>query len=271
MPNPGFYEWAWRARQREQRFDHHPLVMQLAAQFRKKKQIVSTADLIAIETSALGLAALRGRPHVWRSDLVDAVASALVKDELQYETRSPFLEAVHAILRGSRRGRLAEGTRLPPLVEDIQQQMLDFGMELKRVATQLTLELSDPAELPRSQFLHRLAILDIGGFKLVDGTNFLDRDDLSRLWECWELRWSPEFDSSCIEASRYGTTLVDAASFRLLEQSRLQEFSAADAAELLVRACRAGIQTLSDELLSQLDQLIGCESEFTIATKRWDI
>jgi hypothetical protein len=267
MPNPGFYEWAWRFRQGAQTFDHHPLLVELADQFRKKKQVVSTADLIAIETSALGLAALRGRPHVWRNDLVDAVMTALVKDELQYEARSPFLEAVHAILRGSRRGRLAEGTRLPPLVQEIQQQMHALDIQLKRVSTQITLDLSDPAEMPRSRFLHRLSVLGIGGLKLVGGTDFLQREDLSRLWETWELRWTPEFESSCIEASRYGTTLIDAASVRLLEQSRMAEFNAADASGLLVEACRAGIETVSEDLLVQLDQLIRGESEFTIASE----
>ncbi len=267
MPNPGFYEWAWRFRQNNQPFDHHPLLMELADQFRKKKQMVSTADLIAIEISALGLAALRGRSHVWRSDLVDAVASALVKDELQYEAQSPFLDAVHAILRGSRRGRLADGTRLPPLMEDIQQQMVAFEVQLKRTSTQITLELSEPVDLPRSRFLHRLRALDISGFKLVDGTSFVQREDLSRIWETWDLRWTPEFDSSCIEASRYGTTLVDAASVRLLEQSRTTDFNAADAAKLMVEACRAGIEMLSEDLLIQLEQLIGCESEFTIASE----
>ncbi len=63
---------------------------------------------------------------------MDAVASALVKDELQFETSSPFLDAVHAVLRGSRRGRLAPGTRLPPLVEDINQRMTMLDLPLKR-------------------------------------------------------------------------------------------------------------------------------------------
>lgn len=42
--------------------------------------------------------------QVWRTDLVDAVTSALMKDEMQYDCRSPFLDAVHAVLRGTRRG-----------------------------------------------------------------------------------------------------------------------------------------------------------------------
>lgn len=267
MPNPGFYEWAWRFRQKNQSFDHHPLLMELAEQFRKKKQLVSTADLIAIETSALGLAALRGREHVWRSDLVDAVASALVKDELQYGVHSPFLDAIHTILRGWRRGRLADGTRLPPLVKDIQQQMFAYQFEMKRVVTQFTLELSEPEDVPKSRFLHRLRTLGIGGIKLTDGTNFLHREDLSRLWETWEMRWTPEFDSSCIEASRYGSTLVDAASMRLTERMQVADFNAADAAKLLVEACRAGIETLSEDLLVQIDQLISRESEFTVASE----
>jgi hypothetical protein len=267
MPNPGFYDWAWQCRSQGNEFSYHPLLADLIQELRKRKQGVSTADLIAIETSARGLAAMRGRDRVWRNDLIDAVTTALVKDELQYDCASPFLDAVHAVLRGSRRGRLAAGTRMPPLVEDIRQQMEELGLELKRSATLIHLELQEAHDLQSSRLLHQLRLLQIGGIKLVDGTNFLDRADMSRLWEKWELRWTPEFDSSSIEASRYGTTLADATAARLTEHAQSTHFSAADAAKLLVDGCRSGMETLSPDLLEKLDAMIAQESDFTIASE----
>ena len=139
------------------------------------------------------LAALRGRPHVWRRDLIDAVTSALIKDELEYGCQSPFVDAVHAVLRGRRRGRLAEGTRLPPLVIDIRRQLAETGLEMGRGTREFEAELNllEPADLVKSRLLHRLRVLGIVGYQRTGGTDFLRRDDLTRLWESWRCPLEP--------------------------------------------------------------------------------
>ena len=262
MPSPGFYEHAWRQRQGGGKFSHHPLLADLVHELRKRRQVLSTADLIAVETSARALAAIRGRSHVWRRDLIDAVTSALIKDELEYGCESPFVDAVHAVLRGRRRGRLAEGTRMPPLVVDIRQRLANADLETTRGIREVELNLLEPGDLAKSRLLHQLSVLEIVGFDCVDGTDFLGRDDLTRLWEAWRLRWSPEFESTCIEASRYGTTLADAVAGRLLEIAREHDRDAATAAELLVQAAQAGIETMSALLLDRLSDLIKEEAQF---------
>ncbi|MCA9152563.1 MAG: hypothetical protein KDA92_24840, partial [Planctomycetales bacterium] len=211
MPSPGFYEHAWRQRCANQTYSHEPLLKSLVEELRSRHQVLSTADLIAVETAARALAALRGRQHVWRRDLVDAVTSSLIKDELEYGCASPFVDAVHAVLRGGRRGRLAAGTRMPPLVDDIQRQLGDAGIELARAAGELELDLLVSADMVKSRLLHRLQLLGIVGISQRGGTDFLNRGELTTLSEVWRLRWSPEFESTCIEASRYGTSLVEAA------------------------------------------------------------
>ncbi len=267
MPSPGFYEWAWQSRSKKESFNHHALLVELVAQLRKRKVTLSTADLIAIETSARGLAAIRGREHVWRTDLVDAVTSALVKDEMQYDCRSPFLDAVHAVLRGTRIGKLAAGTRVPPLVVDIRTEMENLSLEMPRAAAQLRVELHGPSGIVKSRVLHRLRLLSIVGVKLVGGTDFVDRNDLVEPCEVWELVQSPTFESSCIEASKYGTTLMDATSARLLEIASDSALDAAQAAKLLVEACQTGVDTLSADLLTRMEVLIAEESEFIVATE----
>ncbi len=262
MPSPGFYEHAWRQRQAGSVYSHQPLLIDLVRELRKRCQTLSTADLIAVETSARALAAIRGRTHVWRRDLIDAVTSALIKDELEYGCESPFVDAVHSVLRGRRRGRLAKGTRMPPLVVDIRQQLADADLETTRGIRDVELNLLEPADLAKSRLLHRLSVLGIVGFDRTDGTDFLGRDDLTRLWEAWRLRWSPEFESTCIEASRYGTSLSDAVAGRLLEIAREHDRDAATAAELLVQAAQAGIETMSVVLLDRLSDLIMEEAQF---------
>lgn len=263
MPSPGFYEHAWRQRHSGGRYSHQPLLASLVHELRDRRQTLSTADLIAVETSARALAALRGRPHVWRRDLLDAVTSALIKDELEYGCASPFVDAVHAVLRGRRRGRLAAGTRLPPLVVDIRHQLADTGLEMGHTVREVELNLLDPADRVKSRLLHRLGVLGIVGYDRSGGTDFLRRDDLTRLWESWRVRWSPEFDATCIEASRYGTSLPDAVGARLLEVASERQRDAAAAAALLVQAAQAGIETIAATLLDQLRSLIHAEAQFT--------
>ncbi|RCS49468.1 hypothetical protein DTL42_13165 [Bremerella cremea] len=262
MPSPGFYEHAYRQRVSGQPFSHQPLLMDLVEQLRERKQTLSTADLIAVETSARALAAIREREHVWRRDLIDAVILALIKDELQYGCASPFLDAVHAVLRGQRRGKLAEGTRMPPLVQDIVHQLEYAKIDVSRRGQALELNLLNPKELAKSRLLHRLRILGIIGFQCTGGTDFLKRDDLQRLWESWLIMWGPEFDSSCIEASRYGPSLADAASNCLVEKAQQGIHDAVMAATLLVESAKAGIETMSATLKERLRTLIQAESQF---------
>lgn len=262
MPNPGFYEHAWRQRRAEGVFSHQPLLIDLVQELRRRKQTLSTADLIAVETSARALAALRGRETVWRRDLIDAVTSALIKDELEYGCRSPFVDAVHAVLRGDRRGKLAQGTRMPPLVDDIRRQLAEAQIEVTRRGDTINLDLLKPDELPKSRILHRLKILGIAGVERTGGTNFFERDDLTRLWESWRLRWSPEFEASCIEASRYGATLADAVTTRLTEMAGAFDRDATAAAALLVQAAQTGVETISTTLIDRLGALIREESVF---------
>ena len=262
MPSPGFYEHAWKQRQAGVPFSHQPLLVDLVRELRIRKQTFSTADLIAVETAARGLAAIRGRAHVWRSDLIDAVTSALIKDEVEYGCRSPFIDAVHAVLRGTRRGRLAAGTRMPPLVIDIRHQLASAGLEATREPRDLELDLLVAKDLVRSQLLHRIKILAIPGYVRIGGTDFLVRQEMKRLWESWRIRWSPEFEAACIEASRYGTSLTEAVSSRLTELAKEVDRDASAAAALLVEAAQAGVETMSQELLNLLDELIEEESQF---------
>jgi len=262
MPNPGFYDHVWRSHELQQPLDHRELVGDLAVALRERKQTVSTADLIAVETTARTLAALRGRNQVWRRDLIDAVISALVKDELEFGGASPFLDAVHKVLRGTRRGKLADGTRRPPLFADIQNQLVQFDLVPRPVARDRELNLFDASDLECSRLLHRLSILEIAGFELAESTDFLKRTDLTRAWEKWQIAWRYEFDSTCAEAARYGATVAEAASARLLERASQGQPSARAAAELLVLAARAGVQELSPQLLEQLEQLIRQEPQF---------
>lgn len=260
MPNPGFYHQVWRNRAAGDAVSHHPLLVQLVDRLRKRGQTCSTADLIAVETMARALATLRGREEVWRNDLLDAVTGSLVKEELD-RRNSPFLAAVHDVLRGGERGRLAAGAALPPLVLDLQNELHRLQLEPQPAPRDVTLELESPGDLEKSRVLHRLRLLSITGFERVDGTDIAGRENLTRWFEVWSLRWRPELEAASIEAARYGSSLREGANARLLERAQAIERDAEQAALVLLDAALAG-GDLPPLLLNELAGLIATDNDF---------
>ncbi len=257
MPNPGFYQQVWRDRQKRKTDTHHTLLKRVAQRLRESKQAISAADLIAAETTAHGLAALRGHAEVWRTDLVDGVIGALIKEEMSRGGRHPLLDAVHEVLRGGERGLLAEGARLPPLAADIQAQLeAHESAGAESAARSRAGSRTRTADRQRSRVLHRLRLLDVSGYARSGGTDLSVRDDLANVWERWHIVWSPDFDARCIESARYGPSLAEAAATRLTEAAGGIERDAGKAALLLLDAALAGLTELAGGLLDRLKELV---------------
>jgi hypothetical protein len=266
MPNPGFYHRLWHDRQSNRPIAHRKLMFDVARRLRDYKQRVSSADLIAAESCATALAHIRGHGEVWRTDLVDGLIGALIKDELASGGSHPLLEAIHDVLRGNARGRLAEGSALPPLVHDLKTLLTAHGLTPEIKPRDVDLDLLDATQRNQSRLLHRLRILAIRGFNRTNGTDFSARKDLARLWERWSVQWSPEFDSSAIEAARYGPTLAEAAANRLAEQGKSVERSANKGALLLVDASLADLNSLAAALHAQLVVIVREDGEILSVT-----
>jgi hypothetical protein len=266
MPNPGFYHQLWRDRQAGRPDTHRTLLQRVAARLRERNQMVSSADLIAAETTARGLAALRGHAEVWRTDLVDGLIGALIKEDLTAAGRHPLLDAVHDVLRGGERGVLAAGTVLPPLVTDIHTLIRTHNLAPGGRPRQIDLELGATADRQRSRVLHRLRLLEISGYQRLEGTDWNTRDDLARVWERWGITWSPDFDARCIEAARYGPGLAQASTALLAERADQIERDAGAAALLLLDAALAGLPDLAGDLHQRLQELIRADGDFLTVT-----
>ncbi|MEO0648355.1 MAG: DUF5682 family protein, partial [Cyanobacteria bacterium J06650_10] len=134
MPSPGFYDQVWQARARPLSAPamlfqpYRQLLVEVVIALRAKQQIVSSADLIAVETMAQSLATLRGHSEIWRQDILDAITGALIKEAIHPERSHPFLQAVQQVFQGRRRGRLARGTVLPPLARHIHAVLAEFDL-----------------------------------------------------------------------------------------------------------------------------------------------
>jgi hypothetical protein len=198
--------------------------------------------------------------------LVDGLIGSLIKDELAAGGSHPLLAAIHDVLRGDARGALAAGAVLPPLVRDLQQLLAEAGLTPQTKPEEVELDLCNQRDRGRSRLLHRLRILRIAGFARTAGTDFSVRDNLSRLWERWRIQWSPEYDSSAIEASRYGPNLAEAAANRLSEQARDIQRSAEKGAILLLDASLADLNAVASTLHGQLAALVRQDGEFLSVT-----
>lgn len=262
MPSPGFYHQAWLDAEQKRVDTHTRLLTRVTRDLRKQKQRVSTADLIAVETTARGVAALRGHSRIWRADLIDGIIGALVKDELEQGVRHPFLDAVHEAFRGGERGKIAEGASLPPLVHDLRRQLESLELKPEMRESVVELDLSVAGDLARSRVLHRLLGLGIAGFQRTSGSDFAAQQGLAHPSETWRIRWSPEYEGSCIEAAIYGPTLEEAAGARLLESARKVERSAAEAASLRLAAALMGLERPAVELHERLVELVRQDGEF---------
>lgn len=267
MPGPGFYHQVFEDRNWQGSSQtYRQLLFKAVESLRGQKQVVSSADLVALENAAINLARLRGQKEVWRLDLIDAIMATLVKDALIYDNGHPMLDAIHAVFRGTQRGRLADEAPLPPLVGDIRAQMEKHHLVITRTERELALNLARKEELACSRVLHQLMGLKIAGMRLVSAAELAGDDD-GYVSEKWSLLWSPDFDATCVEASIYGVTLKDAAAAMLSEKARFGQLDSSQAAALLTDACLMGLSDISSLLNERLRMLIGNETEFTVAAQ----
>ncbi|MBM9502818.1 hypothetical protein JWG44_21425 [Leptospira sp. 201903071] len=261
IENPGFYDFVWESIQKNEYFDHRPLVRKIIMSLRKKGQTIGTADRIAFETMSRVLADLRGHKDLWRRDLIDGFRATLIKDEIARDVGHPLLDTISEVMRGNRIGRLAEGTSLPPIVSDIETTLIKFNILSEKETRTLELDLLQPEQKKQSRILHRLNLLKIAGYGLLKHTDTFSRKDHEDIKEEWKISMEADFHASCIEASRYGGTLSEA-SIGILNHRISSEMDLELATECLADAALAGLGKHLTFLLKRLLEMIPLESDF---------
>ncbi|MBN8609586.1 MAG: hypothetical protein J0L92_03325 [Deltaproteobacteria bacterium] len=264
MPSPGFYELVF-----ERGAEHaaERLVEIAVERLRKKKQLVSTADLIAARTLAEALSAMRGHAALLRTDILDALASALVKDGLDaplpWSRRGPLaprtdpllVEIVRA-LSGEREGKLDARTPRPPLVFDVEAELEKHGLTPTAEVRTVKLSLRDDAGRAASRVLHRLAVLAIPGFTRASGPKWATDAVLD---ESWSIARSTEQQPAMIEASIWGATLEAAALGRLEDALVSSGGRVGPLTEILGAAVFVGIGGLAIQIIDRVESAIANE------------
>jgi len=100
-----------------------------------------------------------------------------------------------------------------PLQRDLEALQKSLRLKPEALEKLLDLDLRNDTDLARSHLLHRLRLLDItwGQMRKVG------KSARGTFHEIWELQWRPELAVSLIEASRWGQTVVQAATARAIE------------------------------------------------------
>ncbi|RRD52949.1 hypothetical protein EII12_03485 [Buchananella hordeovulneris] len=247
QPHPGFYDELFTDRAAGRHNTAERLLGRVVAGLRRKKQHISPADLIAVRATAGALAQLRNHPQVWRTDLVEAIATALVKDDSGSE--HPLLRQVQYLLRGDKVGKLADGTRQPPLTVELRTALDALELTPTPQGRQELADLATEVGLARSRLAHSLVELQVPGFAL---TASADEDGVER----WQVRWSPSFEGALVEAARYGGTREQAVTARLLERAANVVDDPQAAAELVLDAALCGVAQLSTSLQARTETLL---------------
>ncbi len=263
MPSPAWYQAVWEAGPAAA---PEALLGATLTSLRGKKQLASPADALAAWAQAEGLARLRGHACVLRGDLLDGLASALVKDALDAplpwsrrgplrKGTDPLLVGIVAAFSGDRVGRLAPGTPRPPLVDDVSAELEAHGLALGRTAKAVTLAL--PARLDASRVLHRLRALGIPGVRRDAGPVYATDPILE---EEWTLGGAPlERDAALIEAAAYGSSLASAATARLEETLVAAEGKLSLLSRALGDAIFVGIDRLAAKVVAAVGKAVGAE------------
>jgi len=257
MPSPEYYQRLWTDGVAGAAV---ALVESVVGRLRRRRQVVSTADLIAARTLADGLARLRGHVQPSRTDVLDGLVGALVSEDLTqpppWTVRGPLRAGAHpalvemvAALSGDRVGRLHSATPAPPLVEAVRAELAALGLDGRG---EVRVDLADELGSRRSRVLHRLRVLGIGGFRRLAGPSgggdpvFVER---------WELKPSEDRVPALIEASIHGATLGEAAAAVL--QARVPDAEIDEVAVVLFDAALCGISEVSDGAVVALTARIG--------------
>jgi hypothetical protein len=198
ITSPGWYDHLYRHQGED------VLVRWLAKTARLLRQEdigISSAHVIEAVRLAEALAALRGRPLAGLPELTEATRAVLG------EGADAALALVHErLVVGQLLGSVPAEAPTVPLQAELEREQRRLKMRPEAGARDLDLDLRRPLDRDRSRLLHRLTVLRIPWGEPLEASGAR-----GTFHEIWHLLWQPEFAVRLVEASRYGATLVEAA------------------------------------------------------------
>ena len=273
MQSPGFYQQVWdrllKKETPEGAYEGAALHQLVSAgrQARKKKEPLSSYDIICALSMAKGLAALRGKQEPGLYELRDAALSSFVKGEYSPSTDLP-LRILSELNRGKQVGSLCRDADRPPLILDFEEQCRKFGLKIQAAGQQeVTLELfTKKKHLAMSRFFYQIEYLGTGFARRTRGADLLNRKDKSRIREIWSYRFSGSVLAALVDVSMMGGTVAEASRTRLVRQFQTSQ-SSQEAARLMAQGFLMGFREEQARMGMHIREVLMEDGDFFSLTK----
>ena len=216
-------------------------LVRVARTLRDERLDAAPASVVDAVRLAESLAAVRGRPSVGLDELTDATRAVLCDG-----SDLPLAVIARRLVVGEDLGTVPADTPMVPLAADLAATQRSLRLKPSASATTIQVDLRTDAQRARSVLLHRLRALGVPWGTPADGTR-----TTGTFKEVWDLVWQPELSVALIEASLYGTTVLDATQARVREMA--VEASTLGELGVLVETCL--VAELPEALLRVVDAL----------------
>jgi hypothetical protein len=234
---PGWYHHLWHTPHKAAAYWLTDAVRLL----RKNGIDASSAHVIEALRLSGALASLRERSRPGLGELLEALQGVLFGDDDR-----PLRLIERELLVNDRLGAVPADTPTLPLPQDVRQLQKRLRMAVRADRTELDIDLRQPAQLEKSIFLHRLALLGIAW-----GKPQTVRGKSGSFHELWHLAWEPEFELRLLEANVWGPTLEVACHAFLCHQAQqiqqLPELTAL-VEKMLLADARQSVPVLMDRM-----------------------
>ena len=207
VTSPAWYEHLWRSGKGDRTIGW---LTHAARLFREQDMDCSSAHIIEASRLATSLAALRERPRPGLPELYEALQTTVCMGD-----PAPLRLIERRLIVGDKLGTIPETAPTVPLQRDLEQQQKSLRLKPEAAQKILDLDLRQANDLARSHLLHRLRLLEIGWAAPGGG-----RNAKGTFHELWEMQWVPELSIAVIAASRWGNTILEAATAKAVELSR---------------------------------------------------
>ena len=224
----------------------------VAGVLRAEGQPVSSAHVIEAVRLAETLAWMRGRPLAGLSEVNEATRAVLCDGD---DLRLALVD--RRLVVGERLGAVPDEVPSMPLVADLTALQRRLRLRPSALDSDLDLDLRRDIDAERSRLLHRLRLLGVEW-----GVPGGGRRGLGTFWESWRLCWRPEFAVDLVEASGYGTTVVEAAAARTTELAE-QADSLERITTLVERCLLADLREVYPVVLRALDERAALDADVT--------
>lgn len=239
--SPAWYELLWSSRDTSV---STVWMTRVARLMRERDLDASSADVIEAVRLGETLAALRGRMTAGLDELDEAALSVLCGGQ-----EAPMRLVRNKLVIGDRLGRVPSETPMTPLQRDLTALQKRLRLPPTAEVKHYDLDLRKPIDLERSHLLHRLLLLGVPWGERAEATSRAR----GTFHENWTLQWAPEFAVSLIEATRFGSTLLEAASGKTVEAAENAE-GLADLTVLLGDCLLADLQSVVERLIGAIQQ-----------------